>query len=109
MLTKARVDATSKALNALKQKKKKAESKLAREVMKQNFLAEKDKIEQKLKIKKQASLESPTKSIIIATEESDTDNKRLEHPKVLEFKLGLLTSLRLIKSKKGDLSTEDME
>ena len=53
--------------------------------MKQNFLAEKDKIEHKLKSKKQASVGSPKKAMNIATEDSDTDNKRLEHPKVLEF------------------------
>ena len=69
--------------------------------MKQEFLAEKDKHEIKLKIKKQASIESPTKPMVIASDDSDEENKILSHPKVLEFKKGLLTCIKMIKAKQG--------
>ena len=74
------------------------------------FLSEKDKIESKSKIKKQTSSESPTKkSMVIATDESDSESNSLSNPKVLEFKSGLLTCFKMIKSRQGKITADEID
>jgi len=45
--------------------------------MKQQFLLEKDKYQKRLSIKKQGSLESPTKKMVVASDDSEPESQIL--------------------------------
>ena len=45
--------------------------------MKQQFLLEKDKYQKKLKVTKQPSIESPTKKMVVASDDSEPESQVL--------------------------------